>query len=92
MESISACFCEPTVSVKLDKWNKKKKEKYRSEFEQGILVCVAKYNEDICLPQGSRGIRGPQGAVGKKGENVSKKGKREHMHRRCLNTTPNKVH
>lgn len=90
MESISVCFCEPTVFVKLDKWNKR--EKFCSEFEQEILVCVAKYNEDIYLPQGSRGIRGPQGAVGKKGDNVSKKGKREHTHMWCLEATPNQVH
>lgn len=40
-------------------------------------MCAAEYNEDICLPQGSRGIRGPQGAVGKKGDNVSEKGKKK---------------
>lgn len=43
--------------------------------EIGILLFVAEYYENICLLQGSRGIRGPQGAVGKKGDNVSKKGK-----------------
>lgn len=36
-------------------------------------MCIAEYNENIYLVQGSRGIRGPQGAVGKKGENVSGK-------------------
>lgn len=30
-----------------------------------------KYTDNIYLLQGSRGIQGPQGAVGKKGENVS---------------------
>lgn len=40
-------------------------------------MCVAEYNEDICLPQGSRGIRGPQGAVGKKGDNVREKGEKK---------------
>lgn len=38
---------------------------------------VGKKNKDICLPQGSRGIRGPQGAVGKKGDNVSQKKKKK---------------
>lgn len=69
-----------------------KERNIAQNLNRGILVCVAKYNEDICLLQGSRGIRGPQGAVGKKGDNVSKKGKREHMHRWCLEAMPNQVH
>lgn len=50
-----------------------------SELEWGtaILICTA-YTESIYLLQGSRGIQGPQGAVGKKGENVS-----EHTHSWC---------
>lgn len=38
-------------------------------WDHGHVHC--KFPEIVFLLQGSRGIQGPQGAVGKKGENVS---------------------
>lgn len=55
-----------------EKEKKKKKDEMflRSPIGTAVLMCIANVLR-VFLLQGSRGIQGPQGAVGKKGENVS---------------------
>ncbi len=67
---LSKCFSPWNLLSK--PWRETKRMKHLSELEWGLWSWLRIHWRPFgYLLQGSRGIQGPQGAVGKKGENVS---------------------